>query len=113
MLLGKHIEAQDDRNNPAPKAPKLWYITTKEKVLCSLFSKPKAAEVKNETKGNERTREMVLDNSSKPSVNNNTLYCFKFTVSKSGRLLENVDVELDDLTEEAILDKVKKAIKLL
>lgn len=110
MRNGGHIDSQDDRDEPDKK---LWYVTTKEKVDCSLFSPAKVIEEKHEEKESEGTREVVLDNVDKPSINDDTLYCFKFTVSKSGKLFESVDIELDDLSEEVILDKVKKAIKLL
>ena len=109
MKMAGHIESQDDRYNPDPKGPKLWYVTTKENVECSLYTNPTIKEEKHEEI--EEPRETILDDTNTDSVNNsNTLFNFSIHVSKG---YDTVDLEIDDLSKEEIVEKVKKLLELL
>lgn len=114
MIVGGHIKEVIDRYNIGKY---LYYITTKETVECLSSTKTTKQEpiIKNEDdylKASVREFQKA-EKQAEEAKKDEPKYNIRFYVSEVGRCGENVDIELDDLTEAEIFEKVKAAIKLV
>lgn len=106
MINNGHLKEEIDRYNIGKY---VYYVTTKDKVE-TIRTEKLEPEIKSQDdylkKSVKEIQEIDLKIESRK-------FNFRFYVSESGRAGESVDIELDGLTEEEIISKIKKVIELV